>query len=421
MQKKIKKEMIEQELFKQNKVVEQEGYLIKIDEVNSSLSKEAREFNDLAQKINKKRASIEKTRQQINELVQTYYKEVHPKWTELLEVEKAWALYIHEKCGELKIKKTNKKSMESSMTRILDMIIKEIEPDEILTKCYDYWNEQSFDELQQEETDFMLHFMVSTLGSRFGIDVSMDELNKMLDKNTPIEEKLRIEQSIREKTVEVFEREKEKTKSKKKTVKQLAKEEIQAREEEIKAKDLKSIYFTLVKLLHPDIEQDQEKRKQKEEIMKKVTVAYEQKDLYTLLKIEMEWIQEENRSIASMSEKKIKLYIKILKEQYKELQMEFQSIFNDPRLMRLAIPINYNTYLYVVDIIEQALCLFARYKEKVDVNMKELATIGIQDKTMFLNTARKTLNDYLPKREKYPEELYREVLYSITSKPISVK
>ncbi len=54
MQKKIKKEMIEQELFKQNKVVEQEGYLIKIDEANSSLSKEAREFNDLAQKINKK-------------------------------------------------------------------------------------------------------------------------------------------------------------------------------------------------------------------------------------------------------------------------------------------------------------------------------------------------------------------------------
>ena len=69
----------------------------------------------------------------------------------------------------------------------------------------------------------------------------------------------------------------------------LAREAKEKAAADLKAKSVRSIYISLAKLVHPDTETDELQRAVKEEEMKKLSAAYEAKDLPTLLRMEMEW------------------------------------------------------------------------------------------------------------------------------------
>ena len=75
--------------------------------------------------------------------------------------------------------------------------------------------------------------------------------------------------------------------------------------------------------------------KEKEELMKRVTLAYQEKDLPTLLKLEMEWVAAESHNLDKMSDDKLKLYISALLEQVAELEDERYSIRNHPRFQAI--------------------------------------------------------------------------------------
>ena len=107
-------------------------------------------------------------------------------------------------------------------------------------------------------------------------------------------------------------------------------------EEELKTKSIRSIYITLAKILHPDTETDDEKKLEKEELMKKVTVAYDQKDLTTLLKLEMEWVHKTSEHLEKLTEEKLKIYISTLKQQVMELQNERMQLAYHPRYESIA-------------------------------------------------------------------------------------
>ena len=65
--------------------------------------------------------------------------------------------------------------------------------------------------------------------------------------------------------------------------------------------------------------------------MKKVTVAYDQKDLTTLLKLEMEWVHKTSEHLEKLTEDKLKIYISTLKQQVMELQNERMQMVYHPR------------------------------------------------------------------------------------------
>jgi succinate dehydrogenase flavin-adding protein (antitoxin of CptAB toxin-antitoxin module) len=92
---------------------------------------------------------------------------------------------------------------------------------------------------------------------------------------------------------------------------------------------IRSLYLTLVKNIHPDLEQDPGKKQQRTDLMQKVTHAYQQLDLYELLKARKELLEidEENAPFPdSRSESEeldqLKQYIRILKSQQQEIQSE---------------------------------------------------------------------------------------------------
>ena len=113
-------------------------------------------------------------------------------------------------------------------------------------------------------------------------------------------------------------------------------------EEELRQRDLASLYKQLAKLLHPDLEPDPVLRLEKEAAMKELTTAYKDKDLHALLRLELEWICREQTDTAKLTEEKLKVYNSLLKEQVVELERAVHAVAMHPRfspLHRFAHPL----------------------------------------------------------------------------------
>ena len=95
--------------------------------------------------------------------------------------------------------------------------------------------------------------------------------------------------------------------------------------EEAMNKPLRQIYTSLVKMLHPDSEQDEELKLKKTEIMKDVTEAYEKADLFKLLSLQMEHGVVGDDKLSTVDDSILKIYVKILKQKKEELNNEYRS------------------------------------------------------------------------------------------------
>lgn len=121
--------------------------------------------------------------------------------------------------------------------------------------------------------------------------------------------------------------------ARKKTKKEMLKEEKAYELEKLKSKNINSIYKRLAKELHPDLEQDPALRAEKEGVMKRLTKGYENSDLLEILKIESEWFSRLEQDIEAINEETVKIYNSILKDQIKELEKEISIICLHPRYM----------------------------------------------------------------------------------------
>jgi hypothetical protein len=95
--------------------------------------------------------------------------------------------------------------------------------------------------------------------------------------------------------------------------------------EDLVCKDITTLYKKLARSFHPDLEQDLGKKQEKETLMKKLTVAYKNRDFYTLLNFEKEYIYEDQQ----WEKRNLKYYINLLKEQLIHLQNKIQTLFLD--------------------------------------------------------------------------------------------
>ena len=80
--------------------------------------------------------------------------------------------------------------------------------------------------------------------------------------------------------------------------------------------EIKMLYRELAKAFHPDKEPLEHLKEEKTSLMKKITEAYENQDLYGLLKLEKEYMKSRE-----FSEDKIDLYIKHINDRLKELKV----------------------------------------------------------------------------------------------------
>lgn len=125
------------------------------------------------------------------------------------------------------------------------------------------------------------------------------------------------------------------TPARKKSKRELLKEEKARQLEKLQSKNINNIYKRLAKELHPDLERDPVKRAEKEEMMKRLTLGYQNEDLLEILKIESEWFAKFEQDVEVISEETLKIYNSILKNQIKELEEEISLICLHPRYMEI--------------------------------------------------------------------------------------
>jgi len=103
------------------------------------------------------------------------------------------------------------------------------------------------------------------------------------------------------------------------------------REESLNVRKIsKTIYNELVKLLHPDLEQDETRKAEKTEAMKKVNEAWQNNDFFGLLTLQSAYLQKHGDHIAQLPDKQFNYYISVLKDQKTELEQELGMLERAP-------------------------------------------------------------------------------------------
>jgi hypothetical protein len=273
------------------------------------LSKLQKQFNANVKKINELKQRLKDDEEQLRKIVTRIQSDIIP--TEHKHFERITELvYVFDKHHDDPFFKKKEKA------KIADFIIHksqeliETTGKEELKILYDKYADEPFDEMDAEAESATAEMMKNMMSSMFGIDFEEDA-----DVSDPQKMQEYMERKMEEKQAEA----QAKKANKKKSDKQIEKEEKIKEEAKNTSKAARSIYTDLVKAFHPDRERDETERNRKTEIMKKVTQAYEDDDLFELLRLKIELQGADIESI-TMADEQLKYYNKILKEQVRELE-----------------------------------------------------------------------------------------------------
>lgn len=204
------------------------------------------------------------------------------------------------------------------------------EPDNELKEIFKAVEGISYEEAAEEDFDTMKYEMAEMFEEQ-GFQMDLDDMHSKMTEEEIIKKMLEMQDQIKQQA----EAKQHKQSSYKKTKKQLEKEERERLLEEARTKNISSIYRQLAKAFHPDLEQDDGLKLEKEHLMKELTAAYEKNDLHTLLRLEISWIQKEENNPDKLSDEKLKIYNEALKEQVQELEDEIHMLFQHPRYQPL--------------------------------------------------------------------------------------
>ena len=102
----------------------------------------------------------------------------------------------------------------------------------------------------------------------------------------------------------------------------------QAQAEKLVNQSLKIVYLKIASIIHPDRELDESKRVEKTELLQRVNEAYDQEDLFFLLKLQLEVEQSKTGSNKGLNAEQVKFYQQALEEQSQALKMQIQELID---------------------------------------------------------------------------------------------
>jgi hypothetical protein len=291
---------------------------------HKKLSKNQITFNDLIKKIERLQKEIVSDKEKLDRLL-IFYDELNIATIEK-DVAECQIKIAKRIASTTKTNKYGKRQLENIGTVIIDLLDNAsivLKADEEVEKLYaEYANKADIEEdfpSTNQKSEEMEALMRHIMGEDFVFFFDFDDSSESFE---------HYQDTLHE---EISNKKAGSKKEWKKTKKQLKRELQLAEEEKLKLKNIRSIYISVAKVLHPDTESDHVEKLLKEELMKKLTVAYKKKDLSTLLKLEMEWVTAKCLDVDKMSDEKLQLYISWLKDQVTELEDEIYSLYNHPR------------------------------------------------------------------------------------------
>lgn len=297
------------------------------------LNKQQQTFNRLVKKLERLRRELDSTTQRLNQQLDFYSKQIYPLEQELVAhriagVKIFYRFYQDQKAVWRKDRKTLRKLIIGQLNSILHLSADE--PDAEIKEIFAAMEGVSFEEATAPNVDALKDDMRQTF-EEFGVDINLDDFHAGLSE----EDMMRKMFEIMEETKSQVEAREASRPVRKKSKKQLAKEERERQIEEARNKSVASIYKQLARALHPDLEQDPIRKAEKETLMKDLTTAYEKDDLHTLLRLELAWIHREESNLDQLSDDKLSIYNEMLKQQCREVETETFMLGQHPRYQPL--------------------------------------------------------------------------------------
>ncbi len=105
-------------------------------------------------------------------------------------------------------------------------------------------------------------------------------------------------------------------------------QEKQAKASMLVNQSLKTVYLKIAAIIHPDRELDESKKNEKTELLQRANEAYEQEDLFFLLKLQLEVEQNKNSSNKGLSAEQVKFYQQSLEAQSQALKKQIQELID---------------------------------------------------------------------------------------------
>ena len=316
---------------------------------NKKLSKNQDAFNKLTKRIEKLQKDIEKKQSQLDLALKIYGTDIYTTKQLVTQYRREFVVLLWANFNTKKLAKNDQQNLKQIIREHLQIYLIELatEPDEEIKKIFNILESSSYDERLTLEKETAKQRMLADLkqmkADLRNIDINDEEA--LLNKYYEARHKIFNEQSANNNGPQ-------QTNNKNKSAKQLEAERIQQEIDSIQQKNIGTIYKQLAKLFHPDLEQDIERKAEKEILMQQLTAAYEAKNLHALLTLELKWIHKENEHLESLSEEKLAVYLQILKEQAQQLEEEKREIIYRPNYLVLAQTFGSGVQKYPVEIVQ---------------------------------------------------------------------
>ncbi len=114
--------------------------------------------------------------------------------------------------------------------------------------------------------------------------------------------------------------------------KQLRQQQKREQAEQMATQSLKTVYLKIAAMIHPDREQDETKKEEKTELFQQASQAYEQQDLFYLLKLQLQLEQNKGVGTKELSTEQVKFYKLALDAQSQQLESQISEILDSFQL-----------------------------------------------------------------------------------------
>ncbi|WP_162996251.1 hypothetical protein [Mucilaginibacter celer] len=227
---------------------------------------------------------------------------------------------VDELATQIGVGKYNEEYLVNYMGNELDSLLDIFgHQDAVLSKLHEKYTGYSLDELAADDDAVGLAKSISEL---VGVDIDVKEMLKKGQEAYFEEFREKFAEQINSRREDFFNNLDTEAENKKKKpgTKKVSDETADI------AKDARGIYMRLIKKFHPDLERDAELKEQKTEIVKQVTKAYQENDFFTLLKLQLTHIDDNETDVAARADNMLKHYIKLLESQLLELNQSIHQI-----------------------------------------------------------------------------------------------
>lgn len=270
-------------------------------------------FNTLQKEIETLRKDLENKVKRLNDCLNFYANNIYPQKNQLQDILKKqikllYSHYSKKKAFSKKEKACLKRFMLNRIDRIFDLGFLD-DSDKELIDIYENLNNLCHKTVLSEEFEAFKDNMKEQFAEE-GLDVDLSDLRIEDGEDGFLH---RLFESIEQKQQN---HQKKEIPPRIKSKNQLERES----QEALQKKEIGVIYKQLVKIIHPDLEQDPAQKPEKEELMKKLSFAYKNNDLYTILSLEMDWLKQSNNPPKIDSNERFKTYNKVLQKQASDLR-----------------------------------------------------------------------------------------------------